>query len=98
MGYNLKQYTYKTYRQLAEEFDIYFTKDNFKTSADNSFRDRYEVLMPQIDHWINSLNLGLDNIGTNDGSKFKSGLFVALEQFGWSRSKIPGRWQKYIYK
>lgn len=98
MKFSLKQYTNKSYSQLADEFESYFLRDQFKTSAENLLRDRYEIRMPEVDHWINMLRFEIDNIGTNDGSKFKSGLFNVLKKRGWSTTDIPGRWKKVVYK
>lgn len=98
MEYSLKQYTNKSYSQLADEFESYFLRDQFKTSAENLLRDRYEVRIPEVDHWINSLGFGLENFGTLHGNKFKSGLFAALKKCGWSTTNIPGRWKKVVYK
>jgi hypothetical protein len=98
MKYNLKQYTNKTYNELADEFEARFINDIYKTSSENPYRIRYEVLMPQVDHWINLLGMNIDNEGTGDGSKFKSGLFTVLKKRGWSTTDIPGRWKKIVYK
>lgn len=95
--YKLSQYTTKTYTELADDFELYFIIDHFKTSKENPIRDRYEVDMANINHWINKQNLGFDNIG-DDKNKFKQGLWNALNKMGWGKAKIFGRWEKIVFK
>lgn len=87
----------KTSKEYASQFDSYFTQDKFKTSSENKLRNRYEVTMPEIDHWINSLNLDISNDFTNDGQKFKNKLFYHIKKMGWKPTKIRGRWSKTIF-
>lgn len=82
---------------FAQQFDLYFTNNKFKTSSDNHFRKRYEITMPQIDFWINSLGLQISNDFTNDGQKFKNKIFYHLKKIGWRPTKTKGRWSKTIF-
>lgn len=82
---------------FAEKFDLFFTKDRFVTSSKNGFRIRYEVCMPEIDYWINSLNLDIDNDFKRDGNRFKNNIFYHLKKMGWKTTKIKGRWSKTVF-
>lgn len=82
---------------FAELFELHFLNDIFKTSLDNNIRDRYEVSMPEIDYWINTLGLNLSNDFDNAGQKFKTKLFYHLKNKGWKPTKIKGRWSKTVF-
>lgn len=84
--------------KYTELFELYFLSDKYKTSSNNSLRDRYEVCMVDIDFWINSLGLELSNDFDNASQKFKNKLFYQLKKKGWKPTKIKGRWSKTIYK
>jgi hypothetical protein len=84
-------------KEITEKFDVYFTQKNFQTSAESAIRIRYEIAMPQIDFWINSLGMQLSNDFVKDGQKFKNKLFYHLKKKGWKPTKIKGRWSKTIF-
>lgn len=98
MSFKLKQYTDKSYKELADEFESHFIQDKFKTSSENNFRDMYEFNIHEMNHWINRLGFEISNFGEIYGSQFKIGLFTELKKRGWSKTKFPGRWKKIIYK
>ena len=82
---------------FAEKFEAFFLNDFYKTSSDNGFRNRYEVCMAEIDYWINSLNLEIDNDFKRDGDRFKKNMFYHLKKMGWKTTKIKGRWSKTVF-
>lgn len=80
----------------TSQFENYFLNDQFKTSADDDFRARYEVSMPEINHWIN--RLGILNIYGITPLEFKRKLFYYLKKNEWKPYRIKGRWSKTIFK
>lgn len=82
---------------FAEKFEAFFLNDHYKTSSESSFRNRYEVCMAEIDYWINSLNLEIDNDFKRDGDKFKKNMFYHLKKMGWKTTKVRGRWSKTVF-
>lgn len=87
-----------TYKDIAILVNSYFTTDKFRTSKTDSYRLRYEFLMPELDWWINKYNIELiEPYYDIEERSFKQGLFYHLKKLGWRPTELRGRWKKQIY-